>query len=147
MAALASFPRYFATAKAGRVHIVAQTLTNALIDTDTVLNNDDETAQIVKVTIQVSAETADLALAFDYQAEFWRDSTGAEVFETFESDNEVINRRTGKFSDLDEVESLENAAGPFGVLYLGMESAVWHIAQQAKEAAFALLASHDKEAA
>lgn len=132
------FPSFSATTKAGRVLITAQTCSEMIVDYDTALGTEDETALIAKTTIDAVAEIDGRSYVFPYQAEFWRSSDGTEHTEFFECDCDVIDQN-GYPVDMDTIDALESAAGPFGLLYVAMQNAVARTIAQMKENAFAFL--------
>ena len=144
MAAIAYFPSFSATAKAGRVLITAETCSEMLVDYDTAIGTEDETALIAKTTIDVVAEVDGRSYVFPYQAEFWRGSDGMPYTEFFECDCDVIDEN-GAPVDMDTIDALESAAGPFGLLYVAMQNAVARVVRQMKESAFAFLDEKTEE--
>lgn len=138
------FPSFSATAKAGRVLITAKTCSEMLADYDVALGTEDETALIAKTTVDCYAEIDGRSFNFPYQAEFWRGSNGAEYAEFFECDCDVIDE-TGAPVDMDTIDALESAAGPFGLLYIAMQNAVNRVVRQMKGGAFAFLDEKIKE--
>ena len=138
MAALAFFPDFSATAKAGRVLITAETCSEMLVDYDTALGTEDETALIAKTTIDAVAEIDGRSYVFPYQAEFWRGSDGTPYAEFFECDCDVIDQN-GYPVDMDTIDALESAAGPFGLLYVAMQNAVSRVTAQMKDDTIAFL--------
>ena len=144
MAALAFFPSFSATAKAGRVLITAETCSEMLVDYDVSLGTEDETALIAKTTIDCYAELDGRSFNFPYQAEFWRGSDGAEYAEFFECDCDVIDEN-GAPVDMDTIDALESAAGPFGLLYVAMQNAVSRLVRDMRRSAFAFLDEKQEE--
>lgn len=132
------FPSFSATAKAGRVLITAETCSEMIVDCDVALGTEDETALIAKTTIDAVAEIEGRSYVFPYQAEFWRGSDGTEHTEFFECDCDVIDEN-GAPVDMDTIDALESAAGPFGLLYVAMQNAVSRVVRQMKVDAFAFL--------
>ena len=132
------FPSFSATSKAGRVLITAQTCSEMLVDYDTALGTEDETALIAKTTIDAIAEIDGRAFPFPYQVEFWRGSDGTAYTEFFECECDVTDEN-GYPVDMDTIDALESAAGPFGLLYVAMQNAVARVIAQMKENAFAFL--------
>lgn len=138
------FPSFSATAKAGRVLITAETCSEMLVDYDAVLGTEDETALIAKTTIDAVAEVGGHSYTFPYQAEFWRGSDGTPYAEFFDCDCDVIDEN-GAPVDMDTIDALESAAGPFGLLYVAMQNAVSRVVRQMKDDAFAFLDEKTKE--
>lgn len=138
MATLTFFPDFSATAKAGRVLITAETCSEMLVDYDVALGTEDETALIAKTTIDAVAEIDGRSYVFPYQAEFWRGSDGTEYTEFFECDCDVTDAN-GYPVDMDTIDALESAAGPFGLLYVAMQNAVSRVIAQMKEDVLAFL--------
>lgn len=132
------FPSFSATAKAGRVLIAAETCSEMLVDYDAAIGTEDETALIAKTTVDCYAEIDGRSFNFPYQAEFWRGSDGTAYTEFFECDCDVIDEN-GYPVDMDTIDALESAAGPFGLLYIAMQNAVGRVVRQMKDGAFAFL--------
>lgn len=144
MFALTYFPSFSATAKAGRVLITAETCSEMLVDYDTAIGTEDETALIAKTTIDAVAEIDGHSYTFPYQAEFWRGSDGTEHTEFFECDCDVIDQN-GYPVDMDTIDALESAAGPFGLLYVAMQNAVSRLVRDMRRSAFAFLDEKQEE--
>ena len=144
MAAIAYFPSFSATAKAGRVLITAETCSEMLVDYDTAIGTEDETALIAKTAIDVVAEVDGRSYVFPYQAEFWRGSDGTEHTEFFDCDCDVIDEN-GDPVDIDAIDALESAAGPFGLLYVAMQNAVSRLVRDMRLSAFAFLDEKQEE--
>lgn len=138
------FPSFSATAKAGRVLITAETCSEMLVDYDTAIGTEDETALIAKTTVDCYAEIDGRSFNFPYQAEFWRGSDGTEHTEFFECDCDVIDEN-GDPVDIDAIDALESAAGPFGLLYVAMQNAVSRVVRDMGLSAFAFLDEKQEE--
>lgn len=138
------FPSFSATAKAGRVLITAETCSEMLVDYDVALGTEDETALIAKTTVDCYAEIDGRSFNFPYQADFWRGSDGAEYAEFFECDCDVLSA-AGYPVSMDEIDAIESAAGPFGLLYVAMQNAVSRVVRQMKDDAFAFLDEKTEE--
>lgn len=138
------FPSFTATAKAGRVLITAETRSEMLVDYDTALGTEDETALIAKTPIDAVAEIDGRSYVFPYQAEFWRGSDGTPHSEFFDCDCDVIDEN-GYPVDIDTIDALESAAGPFGLLYVAMQNAVSRVVRDMRRSAFAFLDEKQEE--
>lgn len=138
------FPSFSAKAKAGRVLITAETCSEMLVDYDTAIGTEDETALIAKTSIDVLAEVDGRSYVFPYQAEFWRGSDGTPHTDFFDCDCDVIDEN-GAPVDIDAIDALESAAGPFGLLYVAMQNAVSRVVRQMKDDAFAFLDDKTEE--